>query len=184
MKSPLIVLSGPSGSGKTTLCRSLAGKLGLHFSISHTTRKPREGEKNGLDYHFVSLKEFKRMDGDGELIESAEVYGNWYGTSFAEVEGAHAKGVILDLDPNGALAIKRKYPQSFLIFIRPPTHRDLEARLSQRGTESKEALVYRLQKASEEEKFQKYYDAVVTNKELSQALLELEKLIKEYILNI
>ena len=183
---PIIVLSGPSGSGKTTLCRKLADKLGFHFSVSHTTRKPREGEKTSLDYHFVSLPIFNRMVAEGEFIESAEVYGNWYGTSFKEVEDALKvkKGVILDLDPHGALAIQKKYPGALLVFIRPPTHRDLASRLSQRGTDSQEAMEKRLKKAKEEEQFQKYYDAVVVNKEVSQALSDLELLINNHIKNI
>ena len=182
--SQIIVLSGPSGSGKTTLCRELAARRGLYFSISHTTRKPREGEKNGLAYHFVDLSEFKKMEVLGELIESAEVYGNCYGTSLGEVEKGMQKGVILDLDTQGALAMKKKYPTALLIFIRPPSHEDLHARLSQRGTESKEVLARRLKQAGNEEQFQKYYDAVVTNKDLNQALNELELLINKNSLNI
>ncbi|MDO8519100.1 MAG: guanylate kinase [Deltaproteobacteria bacterium] len=179
---PIIILSGPSGSGKTTLCRQLASHLKLHFSVSHTTRNPRGNEKNGVDYHFVSREEFKKREESGEFVESAEVYGNHYGTSVSEIE--KGKGVILDVDPQGALAIKKKYPQALLLFIRPPTHDDLKERLAQRGTDSKEVLEGRLKKAVEEEKFQKFYDAVVVNQELSKAFSELKFLIEKYISNI
>ena len=180
----IVVLSGPSGSGKTTLRRRLAKKLGLHFSVSHTTRKLREGEKDGLDYHFVSLSDFQKMADHGELVESAEVYGNWYGTSIQEIERGASHGIIMDVDPQGALAIKKKYPKALLLFILPPTHQDLEARLAGRGAEGAEVRAKRLLKAKEEEQFKKYYSAVVTNRELPQALNELESLINKHMLSI
>ena len=139
---PLFVVSGPSGAGKGTVVRELlSGSPDLVLSVSATTRPVRPAERQGIDYHFVSVPEFIGMRDRGEFLESAEVYGNHYGTPRGPVEAALAAGrsVIAELDIQGAQAVKRAKPEAILIFIEPPSLDDLFGRLRGRGTEDAES---------------------------------------------
>ena len=176
----LVILSGPSGSGKTTLCRLLADKLGFHYGISHTTRSPREGEVNGRDYHFVGQAEFEAMVKKGLFLESATVYGKSYGTLEAPVRSflGAGEGVVLDLDTQGARAVKKKIPEAVLIFIEAPSISDLKSRLVGRGDPSDSEREQRLQAAADEERQKKFYDHVVINHDLDDAYRQLEKIVR------
>ena len=150
----LIVFSAPSGSGKTTIVRHLLAQeeLNLEFSISATSREPREGEVDGVDYYFISLEQFKKHMKDDDFLEWEEVYrDNFYGTLKSEVERiwAMGKNVIFDIDVVGGLRIKRKFPEHTLaVFVRPPSVEELKIRLKKRKTESDEKIIMRMAKAS------------------------------------
>ncbi|MBI4411777.1 MAG: guanylate kinase [Deltaproteobacteria bacterium] len=178
---PLIVLSGASGSGKTTLCRMIADRLGFFYSVSHTTRPKRPGEKDGHDYHFVNRAQFDKMIEKGDFLEWSEVYGNLYGT-LREPVLAHAgkgmAGVILDVDPQGALKIRKELPRTVLIFVLVPSLSDLETRLAKRGSESPEIRKKRLEESKKEEAYKKYYNHVVINQDIEQAFGEIKKIIE------
>ncbi len=177
----LFVLSGPSGSGKTTLCRELAKKYDWYYSISHTTRKKRAFEKNGVDYFFVSCEEFTRMIQAYEFLEWAVVYENDYGTSQVKVEEALARGqsVVVDVDTQGALSIKKIMPQAVLIFIQPPQIEELKKRLTLRGGDSEEEIQKRMRQAEHEMQFQKQYDFVVVNDDLQKATQALDHIVQK-----
>lgn len=179
-KAPIIVLSGASGSGKTTLCRMAADRHGYYYVISHTTRPMRTNETEGEHYHFVSRAQFESMKKTGEFIEWAEIYGNLYGTAKSEALNRlqRGEGVILDLDPQGALAIRKILPDALLIFVRAPSREALEERLSKRGTESEEAKLNRLKQAEAEEAHKDQYDHVIVNQDLNQAFSELENILR------
>ena len=175
-----IVLSGSSGSGKTTLSRLLAQRLRLYFGISHTTRKKRLNETEGVDYYFVTPKEFENMVHRGEFLEWATVYDHCYGTSKIPIEACLEKGqgVVVDVDPVGALNIKKAYPGALLVFIKAPSEEVLQKRLAQRGKESEEEKAKRLAQVKVEEKYEKHYDHVLVNNVLQATYEELEKIIK------
>ena len=137
MGSLLLVVSGPSGGGKSTLIRSLLKRRPFHFSVSHTTRDPRPGEKEGREYYFVTKDEFQRMDKAGELLEWEEVHGNFYGTSKAEIQRLMAleEDILLDLDVKGSLHLKRLFPRAVSLFVTPSRLVPLEERLLKRGEE-------------------------------------------------
>jgi len=153
----LLLVSGPSGSGKTTLCRRLADEGEAHYSISCTTRAAREGEVNGKDYHFLSKDDFRSRIGKGELLEHAEVHGNFYGTLKTEVLDYLAKGidVVMDIDVQGAVQV-RECPdpkiQTALIdlFVMPPSEEELLARLTARATDAEDVIALRMKNALEE----------------------------------
>ncbi|PMP70238.1 MAG: guanylate kinase [Thermodesulfovibrio aggregans] len=171
----IFVISAPSGTGKTTLCERLLKALpDLKMSISHTTRKPRPGETNGVDYFFVDKKTFEEMISKEEFIEWAEVYGNFYGTSKNVISQLMKQGydILLDIDTQGAKNIKKLYPESILIFILPPSMKELERRLLQRN-EDKDTIKKRVSKAGEEISQYKLYDYIVINDNLEKALNEL-----------
>ena len=139
----LFVISAPSGAGKTTLCRRLlSGLEGIDFSISDTTRSPRAGERDGVDYHFVDREVFDRRRKAGEFLEWAVVGGEVYGTSAESVRQARARGrdVLLDIDTQGAESVRRSVPEAILIFILPPSREALRGQLEGRGTETPEGL--------------------------------------------
>jgi len=176
----IFVISGPSGVGKTTLSQLLLKNVNnLAFSISYTTRPPRAGEKNGVDYFFIGKDEFKSMIAKGEILEWAEVYEHYYGTSARFVKEALMKGhdVLLDIDVQGARHVKRYFSQAVLIFILPPSLEVLKHRLLKRHTESKEALKKRLKEVKEEIKNSKKFDYIVINKDLKSALGEILAII-------
>ncbi|MGD0152655.1 MAG: guanylate kinase [Thermacetogeniaceae bacterium] len=178
----MIVISGPSGSGKGTLCALLRQALpNLEYSISLTTRQPRPGEQNGVDYFFVSDDEFKTMIGRGEFLEWAEVYGHHYGTARSVVESCLRSGrdVLLEIDIQGAQNVKRLFPQSILIFIEPPSLQELGARIAHRGTETEEAIRRRMNCVPSELQAAEGYDYVVVNDTPEQALAELLKIIED-----
>lgn len=175
-RGDIFVISGPSGVGKTTLSQLLLKSVKrLAFSISYTTRPPREGEKNGIDYFFVTLPEFKTMVNKGEMLEWAEVYGHYYGTSAKFIKETLMEGqdVLLDIDVQGAEHIKRHFSQAVLIFIVPPSLEVLRRRLWERQTETEEALKRRLESARKEIKNCKKFDYIVINKDLKSALSEI-----------
>lgn len=155
----LLLVSGPSGSGKTTLCRRLADEDEAHYSISCTTRAPREGEIDGKDYHFLSKDDFKSRIDAGEFLEHAEVHGNYYGTLKSEVLDYLAKGtdVVMDIDVQGANQV-RSCPDSQIktamidLFVMPPSEEELRARLTGRGTDAEEVIALRMNNALEEMK--------------------------------
>ena len=183
----LFVFSAPSGSGKTTIVRHLLqqDKFGLEFSISATSRAPRGTEKDGEDYYFISLKEFKNKIKNDEFLEWEEVYrDNFYGTLKTEVERIWAKGknVIFDIDVSGGLRIKRKYPDETLaVFVKPPSVDELKIRLKKRKTESEDKINMRVAKASAELATAPLFDTIVVNDTLEHALEEAHEKISTFI---
>lgn len=176
----LIVLSGPSGTGKGTICKALlASCTNLHYSISATTRPPRPGEVNGVNYWFIAPEEFRRMVGQEELLEWAEVYGNYYGTPRRWVADMLGSGqdVVLEIDTQGAMQIKRKFPQGVFIFIVPPSLKELEDRIVKRGADSPEVIVKRLGCVKEELGFAPQYDYAVVNDEVAAATTKIAAII-------
>lgn len=174
-KGIIFVISAPSGAGKTTLCDRLLKSLpDLRMSVSYTTRKPRDGEKHGVDYYFVDKKTFETMISNEEFVEWAEVYGNLYGTSKRVINDFLSKecDILLDIDIQGAKNIKKIYPESVLVFILPPSLKELEKRLLSRD-KNDEFVKKRLSKASEEIKQFPFYDYVVINDDIEKAVNDL-----------
>ena len=179
----IFVLSGPSAVGKSTLVRCLRDRVAdLYFSVSATTRGPRPGEVDGVDYRFVSPQEFQRLIDDGALLEWAEIHAGLHrsGTPARPVRDAAAAGrpVLIEVDLAGARAIKAALPEATTVFVAPPSWAELEKRLSDRGTESKEAMARRLATARDELAAQGDFDAVVVNSRLEAACAELVALIQ------
>ena len=186
-KGKLFVFSAPSGSGKTTIVRHLLQeeKFNLEFSISATSREPRGFEKNGVDYYFISLKDFKNHIKADDFLEWEEVYrDNFYGTLKSEVERiwAQKKHVIFDIDVVGGLRIKKKYPNETLsVFVKPPSVDELKIRLKKRKTESEEKINMRIAKASVELATAPQFDKIIKNYDLPVALKEAEDLMSEFL---
>lgn len=186
-KGKLIVFSAPSGSGKTTIVRHLLKQeaLGLEFSISATSREKRGDEEEGVDYYYLSAKEFKNKIKNDEFLEWEEVYrDNFYGTLKSEVERIWAKGkhVIFDIDVSGGLRIKRKFPKETLaIFVKPPSIDELKIRLKKRKTESADKINMRVAKASAELATAPLFDKVILNDDLEKALHEAETLVSNFV---
>jgi guanylate kinase len=179
--SRLFVVSAPSGAGKTTLCSRLLERFpDLAYSISHTTRAPRPGEREGRDYFFVSRDQFLEMIDQGRLLEYAEVFGRYYGTSrkFVVDRLRSGQGVLADVDVIGARQIKNNYPDAVLIFIVPPTLAELERRLRNRGTESEADLSRRLNEARRELEVRDLYDYLVVNDEVDRAVDDLAAVVR------
>lgn len=180
-KGFLIIISAPSGAGKTTIVKKILEDMPwLKYSVSYTTRKPREGEINGVHYNFVSVEEFKKMIAENKLLEWEEVHGNYYGTSKEFVENCIKQGhvVLLDLDVKGALNVKSKMPDTVLIFIMPPNIEELKKRLQKRGTENENELEMRLKTAGWEIEKSKHYDYIVVNDDLNKAIRDVECIIR------
>ena len=168
----LIVLSGPSGCGKGTMIEQILKDGGYMVSVSATTRAPRAGETNGVNYHFLSREEFEqRIAGDG-LLEYAEYCGNYYGTPRREVEVALAEGrnVILEIEVQGALQVKKRFPEAVLIFTIPPSIDELRRRLHKRGTETEDVIEKRIARALDELPIAKQYDYIILNDALEDAV--------------
>lgn len=186
-KGKLFVFSAPSGSGKTTIVRHLLNqeKFNLEFSISATSREPRGFEKDGIDYYFISLKEFKNKIKNDEFLEWEEVYrDNFYGTLKTEVERiwAQKKHVIFDIDVVGGLRIKKKFPEETLaVFVKPPSVDELKIRLKKRKTESEEKINMRIAKASVELATAPQFDKIIKNYDLDVALQEAEDLVSDFL---
>lgn len=179
-KGILIVLSGPSGAGKGTLCSNLLKRVkDLCLSISVTTRAPRAGEKDGIDYLFTSKKEFVKKIEDNEFIEWAKVYNNYYGTPKSYVDKLlnEGKDVILEIDTQGAAKVRKKISNGIFIFIMPPSIEELKKRIIKRGSETEESFNIRIKSAEEELKASQYYDYVVVNDDLEVATSKLESII-------
>ncbi len=175
------MISAPSGSGKTSLAnRALEEIPKLKFSVSHTTRKPRPGERDQVEYFFVSEKEFEEMIGQGTFLEHARVYGNYYGTSRAFVDEQLSVGydVLLDLDVQGAAQVKKSYPEAILVFVFPPSLEVLKTRLKNRGLDDPSIIDKRLRIAKKE--IQRYtdYQYVIINREIEESLVELKSIIQ------
>ena len=181
MRKPnLYILSAASGTGKTSLARALIERLpSLEFSISHTTRAPRPGERDGVDYFFVSPAEFERMRAAGEFLEDAEVYGNRYGTSRAVIERLlrDGKSVLLDIDWQGAHNVKRQVPDAVSIFILPPSRAALRERLTRRGQDATEVVERRMRQAVDEMRHYAEFDRVILNDDFEGALADLRALM-------
>ncbi len=180
-QSLILVVSAPSGAGKTTLCRRLLEETELVFSVSHTTRPPRPGEVHGQDYYFVDRKTFEDLIARGGFLEWAEVHGHLYGTSKAEIERLQAQGrdILLDIDVQGASQVRSRLgSEAVFVFILPPSLEELERRLRARGTEKEEVLQRRLTRAREELAFAPWFDYVVVNDRLEEALEDLLAIIR------
>ncbi|MFN4245076.1 MAG: guanylate kinase [Brevinematia bacterium] len=185
-KGKIFIVSAPSGTGKTTILKRIINEIpNLYFSVSATTRKPREGEVHGIDYYFVSVEDVLEMFKNKELIEWAMVHGNFYGTPVWEVEGKinSGKNVIVDVDVKGFMKIKRRYPDAISIFIMPPSIEELKNRLLKReGKDKLEGeLKKRFEKATYEISFRDLYDYVIVNDDLDKACNELKEIILKNI---
>jgi guanylate kinase len=177
-----LILSSPSGAGKTTLARALlASDAGLTSSVSVTTRPPRAGEVEGESYFFVSIERFEAMRGGGELLESAQVFGNFYGTPAQPVKDALAKGkdIIFDVDWQGAASIASILPEDTVrVFILPPSGEELSRRIHTRGTDAKEVIENRLRAAAQEISHWNEYDYVLVNRDVEESLSALKAILQ------
>jgi len=177
----LLVVSAPSGAGKTTICRKVVSRIRRAvFSISVTSRKPRPDEKQGVDYFFVDKTEFENKIRNNELLEWAEVHGQYYGTSkkFTEDSLSEGKYVVLDIDVQGGLQIKEKFPRAVLIFIVPPSMEELRKRLITRGQDSDEEIEKRLNNANREMESISSYNYIVENDRLEEAVEKIICIVK------
>ncbi|MHA7651904.1 guanylate kinase [Mycobacterium sp. ML4] len=178
----VVVLSGPSAVGKSTVVRCLRERIpNLHFSVSATTRAPRPGEVDGVDYHFVSPERFQQLIDQGELLEWADIHGGLHrsGTLAAPVRAATEAGlpVLIEVDLAGARAVKKAMPEALTVFLAPPSWEDLQARLIGRGTETPDVIRRRLDTARVELAAQGDFDVVVVNSRLESACTELVSLL-------
>lgn len=165
-KGLLIVISGASGTGKGTVCKELlAREAGIAYSVSATSRAPREGEQDGREYYFRTREEFETMIAAGAFLEYADVYGNYYGTPLAPIEERRAAGedILLEIDTQGALNVMERCPDGTFIFLLPPSLEELRRRITGRGTESEESLARRLAAARDEIRLGKCYRYAVLN---------------------
>jgi guanylate kinase len=176
VSTPILVITGPSGVGKGTLIKGLLQQVpGLQLAVSATTRKPREGEVNGVHYHFLSKDDFDRRVRAGEFIEHAKYAGNRYGTLKSELTRP-ARGIVLEIDVQGARQVRERLPDARLIFIEPPSFEDLEQRLAGRGSDRPEQIERRLAAARDELAAAGEFDHRVVNDDLQHALQELSEL--------
>lgn len=176
----LLVLSGPSGAGKGTICNRLLEKRDdLSYSVSCTTRSPRKGEVDGVNYFFISREKFEDMIKNDELIEYAEVYGNYYGTprSYVAKQVAIGRDVVLEIDPQGAIQIKEHFSDGVFVFIVPPSLKELSARIYKRGTDEESVIKKRLSAATNELKYASKYDYIIVNDEVEKATLKVDNII-------
>src|SRR5262245_15122201 len=181
MRANVYIVSAPSGSGKTTLLQSLLKTFkDLKFSVSHTTRQPRQGERDGVDYFFTERPALLEMADHGEFLEWAEYYGQLYGTSrkFVEEHVSNGRDVILDIDVNGARQVKEKIKDAISVFIMPPSFAELERRLRSRRQESDEAIQRRLEIARSEISVCRNYDYIVVNDVLHDSVQALEAIVR------
>jgi guanylate kinase len=176
----LFVIAAPSGAGKTSLVRALMEReAGLRFSISYTTREQRPTEQHGRDYFFVGRDEFERMVADGEFLEHARVFDNYYGTARRQVEEALTAGrdLILEIDWQGAAQVRSALPECISIFILPPSRPELERRLRGRGTDAEAVIQRRLRDAAADMAHWREFDHVVVNDDFGQALAQLQDIV-------
>ena len=177
----LAVVSGFSGAGKGTLMKALLEKHDNYaLSISATTRKPREGEVHGREYFFLTVDEFEELIARDQLIEHARYVSNYYGTprSYVEEKMAEGKDVILEIEIQGALKVKEKFPETLLVFVVPPSAEELKKRLIGRGTETMEVIEQRMKRATEEAEEMDSYDYILVNDDLDKAVEDLHNLIQ------
>lgn len=182
----IIIITAPSGAGKSSITRHLLRTFPeLSFSVSATTRQARSNEKDGVDYHFILLEDFKKMIQEKEFAEWEMVYeGKYYGTPKAELKRIWAlqKVPILDIDVKGAIHVQKQYPENSLsIFVEPPSVDELRRRLSQRGTESPESLAARVSKAAYELTFKDQFDNIIINDDLQTALRQAEMIVSGFL---
>lgn len=180
-RGTLFVVSAPSGAGKTTLCREMRLRLNdLAYSVSVTTRAPRPGEIDGSDFRFVSEPAFRAMLDRGELAEWATVHTNLYGTPAAPLEAALRDGrdVLLDIDTQGAAQLRARYPEAVLVFIVAPSMRELEQRLRERRSDGEPEISRRLARAREEVALWRRYDYLIVNRDVKEAMEQLESIIQ------
>jgi guanylate kinase len=173
----VLIVSGPSGSGKSTLVQKILEVPGTMLAVSSTTRPPRKTESNGKWYNFVSEAEFKRMVGQGEFLEYAQVFGkNWYGTPLKALDQAleQKKDLVLEIDVQGALQVKQKLPGAIAVFVMPPSRDDLERRIRDRGQDSEDEIKRRLERARHEMLSYSSYDFAVVNDDLERAGREVQ----------
>jgi guanylate kinase len=176
----LYILSAPSGAGKTSLLKALRERDGgMHVCVSHTTRAMRPGEQDGVDYHFLTQDAFLQMVGEGEFLEHAEVFGNYYGTSEAAVKSELKAGydIVLEIDWQGARQVRKHFPEAVSIFILPPDQQALRDRLDARGQDSDETIQRRMNQAVEEMSHYVEFDYLVINDDFDTALTQLAAIV-------
>ena len=176
----LIVIAAPSGAGKTSLVKALlASEPALRLSVSHTTRKRRETEQEGREYHFVSVAEFERLQAAGEFLEHARVFDNFYGTSrrFVEQQLRAGHDVVLEIDWQGAQQVRRALPECVSIFILPPSRAALAERLARRATDTAEVIARRLADAAGDMSHYREFDYVVVNDDFARAVRDLQRIV-------
>ncbi|MBI1266608.1 MAG: guanylate kinase [Cryomorphaceae bacterium] len=181
-----VIFSAPSGAGKTTIVRHLLGlNLGLEFSVSATSRSPRNGEKDGEAYYFLSVGDFKNKISSGDFVEWEEVYSEqFYGTLKSEIERIWQLGkhVVFDVDVVGGKNLKSIFKeQALAVFVQPPSIKALEERLRTRGTESEASIMKRLDKAALELTFESYFDVIIINDDLDDAKAEAAEVVTEFL---
>ncbi len=180
MTGQIFVFSAPSGTGKSTIAEALMERVeALAYSISHTSRRPRGSEQDGVDYHFVTRSTFKEMIEQNAFLEWAEVYGHLYGTSLAAINAQISAGfdILMDVDVQGGRNVKKQFPESVLIFLLPPSLETLEDRLTTRGTDDPSVVRKRMAQVSKEIKSCSWYDYIVINDDLEKAIHEAQCVI-------
>ena len=184
MAGKLLVIAAPSGCGKTTIVKQILHTFdNFYFSISATTRVQRKNEKHGKDYYFISREEFDKKIAEDDFVEWNEHFGNRYGTLKSDINRQinEGKDIIFDVDVNGALNIKKNFPESKLIFIKAPDINTLRERLVKRGSESEETIDLRLKRAEEEIEKSVYFDEIIINDKLDTAIEDIKKIIYKFI---
>jgi guanylate kinase len=182
-KGLIVVISAPSGTGKGTVIQKLRELRSFSFSVSHTTRAPREGEVDGVNYHYVSREAFQALVDQGKMVETTVYSGNCYGTSFAAIEDVISRGedVVLEIEVEGGANIRKKYPEAVEIYLLPPSLEELEHRLRGRGTETEEVIRTRLSRAREElalvSQQPGVYDYFVVNGKVDQAARDIADIL-------
>lgn len=181
MAGNLFIVAAPSGAGKTTLVKMLLERdAGIGLSVSYTTRAPRPGERDGREYHFVDVPAFLAMRENGDFLESAEVHGNFYGTSRRWIAEQMAAGrdILLEIDWQGAAQVKRHFPEAVTVFILPPSLEALRERLSGRGQDSAEVIERRMAAAREDISHAAEFEYIIVNDDFDQALLDLMAVVR------
>lgn len=176
-------MSGPSGTGKGTICSELLRSEDIYLSVSSTTREIRKDEIDGVTYNYTTVENFKKMIDSGEMLEYATYSGNYYGTPKKSVDEMLQKGtnVLLEIEPQGALKVKKLFPEAVLIFIIPPSMKELKKRLSERGRESEEQISERLEAAKWEFTQSPMYDCIFINDDLDECVKEVAEMIRDKV---